>query len=496
MPLVAGVDSSTQSCKVVVRDAETGALVRQGRAPHPDGTEVDPEAWWDALRTAVDAAGGLADVVAVSVAGQQHGMVCLDDAGQVVRPALLWNDTRSADAAADLIAEAGGGEAGRRSWAEATGSVPVASFTATKLRWLARHEPEQAARVAAVCLPHDWLTWRLAGAPGLDALRTDRGDASGTGYWSPRTGGYRFDLLEQAFGRRLRVPTVLGPAEAAGTLDPSVLAGPAASTGTATGGGAASAGGTVLLGPGTGDNAAAALGVGAGPGDVVVSIGTSGTVFAVSDAPAADPGGAVAGFADATGRFLPLVCTLNAARVLDAAAAMLGVGLDELSDLALAAPPGADGLVLVPYLEGERTPVRPLSTGALHGLTLHTATPAHLARAAVEGMLCALADGLDALVAQGARVDRIVLVGGGARSAAVRRIAPQVFGRPVLVPPPGEYVADGAARQAAWVALGGATPPAWPVTGAEEYAAEPVPAVRERYAAARGLTVDRSDATP
>ncbi|SCG52035.1 xylulokinase [Micromonospora coxensis] len=502
MPLVAGVDSSTQSCKVVVRDAETGALVRQGRAPHPDGTEVDPEAWWDALRAAIDAAGGLTDVAAVSVAGQQHGMVCLDDAGRVVRPALLWNDTRSADAAADLIAEAGGGEAGRRSWAEATGSVPVASFTATKLRWLARHEPDRAARVAAVCLPHDWLTWRLAGAPGLDALRTDRGDASGTGYWSPRTGAYRFDLLEQAFGRRLRVPTVLGPADAAGTLDRSVLAGPggspAASTGTATGGGAtpAPAGGTVLLGPGTGDNAAAALGVGAGPGDVVVSIGTSGTVFAVSDAPAADPGGAVAGFADATGRFLPLVCTLNAARVLDAAAAMLGVGLDELSDLALAAPPGADGLVLVPYLEGERTPVRPLSTGALHGLTLHTATPAHLARAAVEGMLCALADGLDALTAQGARADRIVLVGGGARAAAVRRIAPQVFGRPVLVPPPGEYVADGAARQAAWVALGGATPPAWPVTGTQEYAAEPVPAVRRRYAAARDLTVDRSDATP
>ncbi|MCM0676352.1 FGGY family carbohydrate kinase, partial [Micromonospora phytophila] len=222
MPLVAGVDSSTQSCKVVVRDAETGALVRQGRAPHPDGTEVDPQAWWDALRAAVDAAGGLADVAAVSVAGQQHGMVCLDEAGRVVRPALLWNDTRSAGAAAGLVEEAGGGAAGRRSWADAVGSVPVASFTVTKLRWLARHEPEHAAATAAVCLPHDWLTWRLAGAPGLDALRTDRGDASGTGYWSPRTGEYRFDLLEQAFGRRPQVPTVLGPAEPAGILRPGV----------------------------------------------------------------------------------------------------------------------------------------------------------------------------------------------------------------------------------------------------------------------------------
>ncbi|WP_435054375.1 xylulokinase [Micromonospora aurantiaca (nom. illeg.)] len=480
MPLVAGVDSSTQSCKVVVRDAETGALVRQGRAPHPPGTEVDPYAWWEALQAAVAEAGGLGDVAAVSVGGQQHGMVCLDTSGEVVRPALLWNDTRSADAARELVEEAGGGETGRRFWAEATGAVPVASFTATKLRWLARHEPDNADRVAAVCLPHDWLTWRLAGAPGLDALRTDRGDASGTGYWSPRTGEYRLDLLERAFGRRPKVPVVLGPAEVAGHLDPAVLGGGAAS------GAAGPSGGPVLLGPGTGDNAAAALGAGAGPGDVVVSIGTSGTVFAVADTPAADSTGAVAGFADATGRYLPLVCTLNAARVLDAAATLLGVDLDRLGELALSAPPGADGLVLVPYLEGERTPDRPHATGELKGLTLHTSTPAHLARAAVEGMLCGLADGLDALIAQGARADRIILVGGGARSEAVRRIAPQVFGRPVVVPPPGEYVADGAARQAAWVALGGDTPPAWSIGDTEEYTGEAVPAIRERYAHARG----------
>jgi xylulokinase len=480
MPLVAGFDSSTQSCKLVIRDAETGALVRDGRAPHPDGTEVDPAAWWAALRAATEAAGGLADVVAISVAGQQHGMVCLDEAGEVVRPALLWNDTRSAGAADDLIAEAGGGATGRRFWAEAVGSVPVASFTATKLRWLARHEPAHAARVAAVCLPHDWLTWRLTGAPGLAALRTDRSDASGTGYWSPSTGEYRLDLLERAFGRRVDVPMVLGPAERAGELHPAAP------------GGSAAAG--AALGPGAGDNAAAALGVGARPGDVIVSIGTSGTVFSVADTPAADPDGTVAGFADATGRYLPLVCTLNAARVLDAAAALLGVSLDELSELALSAPPGADGLVMVPYLEGERTPNRPSATGAVHGLTLRTSTAAHLARAAVEGMLCALADGLDALTAQGARADRVILIGGGARAAAVRRIAPQVFGCPVVVPPPGEYVADGAARQAAWIALGGATPPEWSPVGVREYAAEPVPAVRERYAAARDRILDRAGA--
>jgi xylulokinase len=468
MPLVAGVDSSTQSCKVVVRDAGTGALVRSGRAPHPEGTEVHPDAWLEALTTALDAAGGLDDVAAVAVGGQQHGMVCLDDDGAVVRPALLWNDTRSAGAAQQLIAELGGAEAGGRAWAEAVGLVPVASFTVTKLRWLAEHEPDNAARTAAVCLPHDWLTWQLAGRPGLEALVTDRGDASGTGYWSARTGQYRPDLLERALGRQALVPRVLGPAETAG----------------ATPAGAA-------LGPGTGDNAAAALGLGAGPGDVVVSIGTSGVVTAVADVPAADPTGAVAGFADATGRFLPLVATLNAARVLDAAGRLLGVDHVELSRLALSAPAGAGGLVVVPYLEGERTPDRPDATGAVHGLRLATSTPAHLARAAVEGLLCGLADGLDALVAQGAQVRRVLLIGGGAASEAVRRIAPAVLGVPVDVPEASEYVADGAARQAAWVLAGGQEPPAWQASGSTRFEAEPTPAVRERYAEVRDLVARR-----
>lgn len=467
-PLVAGVDTSTQSCKVVVRDAGTGELVRQGRAAHPDGTEVDPSAWWSALEQAVTEAGGLDDVAAVSVGGQQHGMVALDEHGEVVRPALLWHDTRSAQAAEDLIEELGGGQIGRTAWADAVGLVPVASFTVTKLRWLAQHEPDNARRTAAVCLPHDWLTWRLAGAHGLDSLRTDRGDASGTGYWSAETGKYRPDLLERAFGRTLLVPEVLGPHDEAGRTRSGAV-----------------------LGPGTGDNAAAALGLGAEPGDVVVSIGTSGVVSVVSDVPVRDPSGTVAGFADATGRFLPLSATLNGARVLDVTARLLGVDHAGLSDLALSAPAGSGGLVMVPYLEGERTPNRPNATGSLHGMTLATSTPAHLARATVEGLLCGLADALDVTEALGAEIRRVILIGGGARSAAVQQIAPTIFGRPVVVPPPSEYVADGAARQAAWVLSGQDEPPSWAQASARLLEADPAPAVRERYAAARDRILDR-----
>ena len=453
MTLVAGVDSSTQSCKVVIRDVDTGALVRHGSAPHPDGTEVDPVEWEEALRSAVHAAGGLDDVAALSVAGQQHGAVCLDGDGNVVRAALLWNDTRSSRCADELV-----GELGAAAWVEATGSVPVASFTVTKLRWIAENEPHVARRIEAVCLPHDYLMWRLRGSRDITDLVTDRSDASGTGYFDPVGNVYRPDLLRGALGRDVVLPRVLDPADSVPW-------------------------GGRVMGAGAGDNAAAALGADAGD-DVMVSLGTSGTAFVRSTVPARDVTGAVAGFADATGRHLPLVCTLNAARVLDTTAAMLGINLDGLSRLALSAPTGADGLVMVPWLAGERTPNLPDATGALMGMTLGNTSPAHVARAAVEGMLCGLADALDALAAEGATVTAVRLVGGAAASPAVRDIAPAVFGVPVSVPAPGEYVADGAARQAAWALTGSL--PQWsldgPVTG---HRAEPAPHVRHRYAEAR-----------
>ncbi|MCD0445950.1 xylulokinase [Glycomyces sp. A-F 0318] len=429
MTLVAGVDSSTQSTKVLLVDAETGEIVDSGRASHPDGTECPPEAWWEALQEA--GKGLLERAEAVAVAGQQHGMVALDDHDEVVRPALLWNDTRSAPQAERLTAESGA-----EAWAADTGLVLAASFTATKLAWLAEHEPENAARTASVMLPHDWLSMKLRGATAAEAA-TDRSDASGTGYWSPHTDAYLPERLVQAFGRELALPRVAAPNEVVGR----------------TPWGAAVA-------PGTGDNAGAALGLGLGPGDVAVSLGTSGTVFGVSDVPANDPSGLVAGFADATGRFLPLVCTLNAARVLDTFRTLLGVDHAEFDALALAAAPGAGGLTLLPYLDGERTPARPNATGVLAGITTG-ATRADLARAAVEGMLSAQADGLAAMAAQGLEAKRVLLIGGAAASEAVRRIAPAVFGVDVEVPPSAEYVALGAAKQAAWALSGRPNPPQW-----------------------------------
>jgi len=462
MTLVAGVDSSTQSCKVAIRELSTGAVVRSGRAPHPDGTEVDPQAWWSALQEALAAAGGLDDIAAISVAGQQHGMVALDAAGRVVRPALLWNDTRSAAAAAALTDEVGAADFARR-----TGSVPVASFTLAKLRWLRDNEPSNAARLAAVALPHDWLTWRLLGygpdgesplGPDLDALVTDRSDASGTAYFSPATDEYDLDLLARGLGRNdVVLPRVLRPHEAAGRTPAGVV-----------------------VGAGAGDNAGAALGLGAGPGDVVISIGTSGTVFAVSDEPTVDVSGAVAGFADASGGFLPLIATLNAARVLVSTAKLLGVDLDALAELALNAQPGSGGVVLVPYFEGERTPNLPDAKASLHGLTNASTTRENLARAAHEGMLSGLSAGLDALHAAGVRERRLLLIGGAADSPAVQTIAAQVFDAPVVVPAAVEYVAEGAAVQAAWVLTG--ERPHWQVDLIATPLPDHRPEITEQYA--------------
>jgi xylulokinase len=432
VPLVLGVDSSTSACKVQVRDAESGTVVSSARAPHPPTTpprsEQHPRDWEAAFHAACAGAGVSTTYQpdAVAVAAQQHGLVVLGPRGEVLRRAKLWNDTESAPDTEELLAGLAGGPA---AWAAACGSVPVPAFTITKLRWLRRREPAVLRRTGAVMLPHDWLTFRLTGRPV-----TDRGDASGTGYWSPAESRYRYDLLDDLVDREVDWETVL----------PEVLA-PRAPAGEW-------ADARALVGPGTGDNMAAALGLGLQPGDLALSVGTSGTAFTVSNQPTADPSGVVAGFADATGRYLPLVCTMNATKVTDAVARLLGVDHRRFDAMALEAPAGASGLVLVPHFDGERTPNRPGATGGLTGLRSDV-TPAQLARAAVEGVVCNLLEGADAL--SGGDVDgRVFLIGGAARSAAYRRTVADLTGRVIMVPSDEDLVAAGAAVQAAALHLG------------------------------------------
>ena len=427
MPLVAGVDSSTQSVKIVVRDADSGDLVAQSSAPHPDGTEVDPNAWESALDKALAAVSNN-KIEAISIAGQQHGMVALDADGAVIRNALLWNDTRSAKAADELNEEVP--DIHLR-----TGSKLVASFTASKVRWLADNEKANAAKLAAIALPHDWISWRLSGSTDIDALFTDRSDASGTGYFNPVSNQYELDILKLATRGRsdIKLPRIVAPDEFGGSTKSGIP-----------------------IAAGAGDNAGAALGLGARVGDLIISLGTSGTAFAVSKTPTKDPKGEIAGFADATGNFLPLACTLNAAKIFASVAKLLRVDLDEFAALALKAESGAKGLRLLPHFDGERTPNRPNIRGNYNGITHENFTSENLARAAIEGVIAGMVFAAEALKREGFSAKRILLIGGAAKSKAVQEIAAAMFQSEIQLPPPGEYVADGAARQAAWALTGSA----------------------------------------
>jgi xylulokinase len=432
MPLVAGVDSSTQSVKVVIRDADSGELIAQASEPHPDGTEVDPRAWEDALEKALTKVSKF-KFDAISIAGQQHGMVTLDINGEVIRKALLWNDTRSAKAAEELNKEIP--DIHLR-----TGSRLVASFTASKVRWLFDAEPENAKRLAAIALPHDWLSWRLTGSHVLDQLFTDRSDASGTGYFNPESNEYDKEVIQTitSGNKEFLVPKVLKPNAFGGDTKDGIP-----------------------IGAGAGDNAAAALGLGARVGDLVISLGTSGTAFAVSEKPTKDSSGEVAGFADATGNFLPLACTLNAAKVFASVARMLKVNLDEFSALALSAKAGAGGIRLLPHFDGERTPNRPHARGNYFGITNENLTRENLARAAIEGVIAGMVYAANSLKREGFTPNRILLIGGAAKNKAVQEITASMFATSIYLPNAGEYVADGAAKQAAWALSGKNELPNW-----------------------------------
>jgi len=435
--LVAGVDCSTQSTSVVVVvvDVDDGRIVRRGRAPHHvsgehGARESDPEGWWSALRTALGQTGHAADVRAIAVAGQQHGLVVLDDRGRPLVPARLWNDTTSAPDAACLVADLGGPGA----WAARIGSVPVASLTVTKWARLRRLDPSTAEAAAAVRLPHDFLTERLCGR-----AVTDRGDASGSGWWSVPDNAYAEDVLALD---RVRLdpallPAVLTGGTPAGTLSASVAADLGLPAGT-------------VVAAATGDNMAAAVGLGLEPGVPVMSLGTSGTAYAVTGTPAGGPSGIVAGFADAGRRFLPLACTLNATLAVDRVAAWLHLDREAVE------PAGA--VVVLPYLDGERTPDLPLAAASVVGLR-HTTTPAQILQAAYDGVLESLLGALDALDAATDGLDPaapLVLIGGGSRGAVWQASATRLSGRTVEVPDEVDIVALGAAALAA-AGLDGAT---------------------------------------
>jgi xylulokinase len=444
MSLVAGVDSSTQSTKVVIVDAAEGRVVATGSAPHAvsghgGARESDPGAWSEALRLALAQTGRAGEVAAIAIAAQQHGLVVLGRRGEVLRPAVLWNDTRSAGEAAALVEALGGPDA----CARRVGSVLTASFTVTSWAWLRRHEPDIAAAAARVCLPHDYLSAELTGAEPV----TDRSDASGTGWFSPEREAYDGGVLGLSeVGLELdQLPAVRGPGEPAGTVSASA----AERFGLPVG---------ALVGPGAGDNAGAALSLALAPGEAALSLGTSGTVFSVAEEPAADGTGIVAGFASADGRHLPLACTLNATLAVDRVAALFGLQREDV------APAGE--LVFVPWFDGERTPNLPLASGALSGLR-HDTDPRAVLQAAYEGAAGTLVAALERLShwAPPDAAAPLLLVGGGARGAVWQAVIGRLTGRALLVPEAGELVALGAAVQAAAVLEG--RPPAavadgWP----------------------------------
>lgn len=437
--LVAGIDSSTQSTTVVLRRFDDGAFVAEARAPHPKTTppvsEQAPESWWDALTAAL---GQLSEylprIAAISVGGQGHGLVLLDSSGRSLRKAKLWNDTQSAPEALDLLAALPAQE-----WATRTGSVPAPAMTVAKLLWTERHHPGTVARARHVMLPFDYVVFRLSGH-----AVTERGGASGTGYFNPFLNRWQPELADLAvpdIDWPAVLPEIIGSSDPAGRVRDDLGLGPLAGA---------------VVGAGTGDNMTAALGMAVRDGDTVISLGTSGTLYASTPQAVRDPSGTINGFADAAGGFMPMITTLNAAKVTDAFRRILGVDVTTYDRLVLDTPAGAGGVVLVPYLDGERTPNLPAATGTLKGLRSDV-IPAQIARAAVEGVLCGLLEGGDMLKHHGVRDDgRLILTGGASRSKAYRQVLADLSGRPVWCCPLIETAAAGAGVQAA-AALAGRT---------------------------------------
>ena len=462
MTLVLGIDSSTQSTKAVLVDADDGTVVETRVAPHPAGTEVDPRAWLAAYDEAARAAARRAPRPWRSP-GSSTAWSPWTPTATPVRDALLWNDTRSAAAARDLVAEMRRPAGLRRARSAACWWPRSPS---TKLRWLRDHEPDAAAPGRPGAAP---ARLRLAARQRRPAPRrsptaaTPRAPATST----PPHGAWRPDLARRgARATRPRCPR----------SSPGGARGRAPSTG-------------AVVAAGTGDNMGGALGHGARPGDVLVSIGTSGVVSAVSRDPVADGTGTVTGFADAESGFLPMVTTMNAAGILDLQARWLGVDHDELAALAL---DGAVGLRRphAPALLRRRAHPRPARRRRRLARADAPRPRAPTWPGRRSRRCCARsADAVDQLVATtGITPARVLLVGGATRSPALRALAPALLGRAGRLPAPGEYVALGAARQAAWALAGTPAPPAVAAAGLDERpAARPTTSTRGAHAAYAAL---------
>jgi xylulokinase len=435
-----GIDCGTQSLKTLALDGETGRVLASAVKPYdllpglpPGHAEQDPGTWKDALQETVrqvltelgprkSAVGG------IGVSGQQHGFVPLDARHHVIRPAKLWCDTSTAPQCAEIRSALGGTEA----VIELAGNDILPGFTAPKILWLKQHEPENFARLAHVALPHDYLNLFLSGT-----LRMEYGDASGTALldvrrrtWCPEVCAAIDDTLMSA------LPRVGSSCHPVGTLRPAL----ADEWGLPPG---------VTVSAGGGDNMMAAIGTGnVRPGTVTASLGTSGTIFACAARPVVDPLGEIAAFCDSNDFWMPLLCTMNVTVATEAFRKLFGWDHDRMEAEIAGVPAGAEGLLFLPYLQGERTPNLPEGCGVLHGLNATNTSPAHLARAAMEGATLGMAYGLRRMVSLGVKPGEIRLTGGGSRSAVWRQMCADIFGCPVLTMQSAEGAALGAAIQA------------------------------------------------
>ncbi|MGI4755709.1 MAG: xylulokinase [Janthinobacterium lividum] len=433
-----GIDCGTQGTKALLMDSN-GTVAGRGYAKHSiierssGAREQEPQWWVDALRTSVREAVGVAGgkaVEALAVSGQQHGLVVLDEEMNVIRPAKLWNDTETAPQNASLIARLGGKEA----FLKRFGIVPLTGYTVSKLLWLKEREPEHFARIRHILLPHEYLNFWLTGR-----LCAEFGDASGTAFFDSRTRTWAKEVLDEIDGGTGQLFAALPPLLKAEETVGTVLPERAADLGIAPG---------CLVASGGGDNMMGAIGTGnVREGVVTLSLGTSSTVYSYREAPSHDQTGNVAPFCSSSGGWLPLVCTMNATNVVTQTLQVLGKSVDAIESALAATEPGAQGLIFLPFLNGERTPDLPGAQGSMVGLAATNWTPENLIRAVVEGVTFGILNGLQ-LILEGQRAKTILIIGGGSRSAAWRQLVADATGATIQVPAEEEAGCLGAAIQA------------------------------------------------